>query len=264
MHLSEEMEDPRIEVPRAMVGAIGFNGILGFSVLLAILFGLGDMDAALASPTGYPIIEIFSWMTRQNAAATTALTSTLVFSSAIAALGLIASSSRTVWSAARDGVFPFSHHLAKLSIRHDNLPVWSITASTLIMALLGLLNIASTAAFTAIISLAVVALQISYLMPVAAILCLRLRASKEEIVWGPWKLRSWVGCAANVVSVCYTTLTIVILLLRPARPVTGANMNYAGLVLGVVLVGSTVGWLASGRHRYKGPWVNSDCVAAAG
>jgi choline transport protein len=214
MHLSEEMEDPRIEVPRAMVGAISFNGILGFSVLLAILFGLGDMDAALASPIGYPIIEIFSWMTRQNAAATIALTSTLVFSSAIAALGLIASSSRTVWS---------------------------ITTSTLIMALLGLLNIASTAAFTAIISLAVVALQISYLMPVAAILCLRLRASKEEIVWGPWKLRSWVGCAANVVSVCYTTLTIAILLLPPARPVTGANMNYAGLVLRVVLVGSTVG-----------------------
>jgi choline transport protein len=182
MHLLEEMEDPRIEVPRAMVGAISFNGILGFSVLLAILFGLSDMDAALASPIGYPIIEIFSWMTRQNAAATIALTSTLVFSSAIAALGLIASSSRTVWSAARDGVFPFSHHLAKLSIRYDNLPVWSITASTLIMALLGLLNIASTAAFIAIISLAVVVLQISYLMPVAAILCLRLRASKEEIV----------------------------------------------------------------------------------
>jgi len=73
MHLSEEMEDPRTQVPRAMVGSIGFNGILGFGMLLALLFGLGDIDAALASPTGYPIVEIFYWMTRQNGAATNAL-----------------------------------------------------------------------------------------------------------------------------------------------------------------------------------------------
>lgn len=191
MHLSEEIEDPRIGVPRAMVGTIGFNRILGFGVFLAILFGLGDMDVVLASPIGYPIIEILRSVTRQNTTATTALTSTLVVTAAIATLGLIASSSRTLWSAARDGVFPFSRHLAKLSVRHDNLPVWSITFSTIAMALVGLLIIASTTASTAVISLAVVALQISYLMPVAAIICLRLRAS-EEIVWGPWRLRPWI------------------------------------------------------------------------
>jgi choline transport protein len=264
MHLSEEMEDPRTEVPRAMVGAIGFNGILGFGVLLALLFGLGDMDAALASPTGYPIIEIFFWLTRQNAAATTALASILVFSATIATLGLIASSSRTVWSAARDGVFPFSRHLAKLSIRHDNLPVWSITFSTVVMALVGLLNIASTAAFTAILSLAVVALQISYLMPVAAIFCVRLTAGSKDIVWGPWNLRPWLGFAANIIAICYTTLTIAFLLLPPVRPVTALNMNYAEAVLGVVLIGSTIGWFTSGRKYYKGPFFNVDRGTMAG
>jgi len=125
------------------------------------------------------------------------------------------------------------------------------------MALLGLLNIASTAAFSAILSLSVVALQISYLMPVTAILWLRLRASKD-IVWSPWRLRPSVGMAANMISICYTTLTVAFLPLPPTRPVTARNMDYARAVLGSVLIACTIGWFGHGRKQYRGPFVNID------
>jgi hypothetical protein len=70
--------------------------------------------------------------------------------------------------------------------------------------------------------------------------------------------------AVNIISVCYTTLTVAFLLLPPARPVIAANMSYTGVVLGFVLVGSTVAWITSGRKHYKGPFVNTDCVPMAG
>jgi amino acid transporter len=97
MHLSEEMQHPQIEVPRALVGTIGFDGILGFSILLAVLFGLSNTEAALTSPTGYPIFEISCTMSHQNVAVATAFTSTIVFSAGLATLGLTVSSSRAVW-----------------------------------------------------------------------------------------------------------------------------------------------------------------------
>ncbi|KAK2602232.1 hypothetical protein N8I77_008782 [Diaporthe amygdali] len=252
MHLSEEMADPRIEVPRAMVGAIGFNGILGLAVLLAVLFGIGDIEAALGTPTGYPIIEVFHWMTRGNEAAATALTCTIVLSAAFATLGLVATSSRTIWSAARDGVLPGSKYLARLSARHNDIPFLAITFTTALMALLELLNVASTTAFTAILSLAVVALYISYLMPVSVMLYLRLQL-RNDIKWGPWKLPPSVGLTANIISVCYTTVVSGFLLLPPAQPVTAVNMNYAGVVLGGVLIFSTIGWIGYGRKHYEGP-----------
>lgn len=254
MHLSEEMADPRIEVPRAMVGAIGFNGILGFAVLLAVLFGIGDIEAALGTPTGYPIIQVFHWTTRGNEAAATALTCTIVLSAALATLGLIATTSRTIWSAARDGVFPGSKYLARLSSRHNDIPFLAITFTTALMALLELLNVASTTAFTAILSLAVVALYVSYLMPVSAVLYLRLQP-QNDIIQGPWKLPPSVGLIANIISVCYTTVVSGFLLLPPVQPVTAVNMNYAGVVLGGVLVLSTIGWTSYGRKHYQGPIV---------
>lgn len=252
MDLSEKMQNPKMEVPRAMVGAIGFNGILGFAVLLAVLFGIGDQNAALASPTGYPIIQIFYWMTRNNKAAATALTSTIVFSAATATLGMIASSSRTVWSTARDGVLPGSKLLSRLSPKYNDLPFLAITFTTVFMAFIELPNIASTTAFNAILSLAVVGLYLSYIMPVLAILCRRLR-SYDAIQWGPWRLHPLLGLIANVISLCYLTAAIAFFLLPPFRPVTKDNMNYAGVIVGGVLIISTVTWIAYGRKHYKGP-----------
>ncbi len=46
------------------------NGSLAFLFLLVTLFGISDMDSALSTPTGYPLIEIFRQITRSDTAAT--------------------------------------------------------------------------------------------------------------------------------------------------------------------------------------------------
>jgi amino acid transporter len=95
------MRTPEISVPWCMLGSLGINGILGFAFLLAILFCMGDMDAALNSTTGFPIIEIFHSITGSSAAAT-AMTCTLILTAGLATIPLMASTSRMLWCLARD------------------------------------------------------------------------------------------------------------------------------------------------------------------
>ena len=84
-----------------MLSSVAINGTLGFAFVLAILFCMGDIDAALATDTGYPIIEILRYITGSNAAST-AMTCTIILMALLATVALIPSSSRMVWSLARD------------------------------------------------------------------------------------------------------------------------------------------------------------------
>jgi hypothetical protein len=52
--MSEEIEDAALNVPRAIITTILLNGALGFGMLLALLFCLGDIDTALVIITHLP------------------------------------------------------------------------------------------------------------------------------------------------------------------------------------------------------------------
>ena len=97
-----------------MIGSLAINGVLAFAMLVAVLFCMGDITAAVKSPTGYPFIEIFTQATGSKAGATvmTSLVTILSFCAIIAAL---ASSSRMTWSFSRDRGLPGWRYLSKVS-----------------------------------------------------------------------------------------------------------------------------------------------------
>lgn len=111
--MSEEIKGAARTVPRAMFWSIIINGILGFGMLLAILYCQGDIEKAAASPTGYPFIAIFATGTGSIAGAT-AMVSITVFMAWCNAIGALASASRMMWSFARDNGLPFSNKLSKV------------------------------------------------------------------------------------------------------------------------------------------------------
>lgn len=126
--------------------------------------------------------------------------------------------------------------------------------------LLGLINIGSTTAFNAILSLAVVGLQTSYLMPIGLVLWRRFY-SPQDLVWGPWRLGR-AGVYVNVVAFAYLTFTCVMLLFPSYQPVTAENMNYAVVVfMGMLLFGGAY-WIFFARHTYMGPLVEMEEVEA--
>ena len=57
--MAEEIETASIVIPRSMIASVGFNGLLGFAIMMVTLFSLGNQDAVLNSPTQFPFIQIF-------------------------------------------------------------------------------------------------------------------------------------------------------------------------------------------------------------
>jgi amino acid transporter len=115
-----------------MFFTIFLNGALGFAMILAILFCIGDVNNAMSTPTGYPFIEIFKNATQSKTGAT-AMTSILISMIIFATFGYVASASRQLWAFAREFLLvnnqfhetdsmvgdmglPFSDHIARVSV----------------------------------------------------------------------------------------------------------------------------------------------------
>lgn len=78
-HMAEELKNAPKILPRAMLWTIFANGAMGLIMLITFLYTLGDLEAALQSPTGFPIIEVFYNATGSIGGAT-ALTCILIVS----------------------------------------------------------------------------------------------------------------------------------------------------------------------------------------
>ena len=118
------------------------------------------------------------------------------------------------------------------------------------ICLLSLINVGSSTAFNAIISLATVALYVSYLI---LIFCLvQKRFSDEKIAWGPWTLGRY-GVFVNIFALCYGIFICIFLPFPSQRPITAVNMNYASTVFAFVVDFAIVDWFLRGRKVYTGP-----------
>lgn len=58
-HAAEEIESASTVIPRSMIASVVINGVLGFSMLIATLFCLGDLETVTNTPTGFPFIAVF-------------------------------------------------------------------------------------------------------------------------------------------------------------------------------------------------------------
>lgn len=245
------MVRPEVGVPRAMLGSLILNGAMGFAFLLATLYCMGDISTAVSTTTGFPIIQIFYTITGSLAGAS-AMTTAIIVMATLATIPLVTSAARTLWAFARDSGLPFSRILSHVDAKRG-IPTIAVLTTTFFLALLGLLNIASTTAFNAILSLAVVGLYISYLLPTVLILWRRL-AKPETLPYGPFKLGR-LGVPINIIAIIYTVFACVFLLFPPYQPITPQNFNYASVVLGGVLLLSALYWFWKGRKVYNGPAV---------
>lgn len=85
--------------------------------------------------------------------------------------------------------------------KRTHLPLNSILLSAVISMLLGLINIGSSVAFNAIVSLVVAAYFGSYMIPLAIVIYKRIR--KEPLEMGPWNMGRW-GLAVNLFAMVCT------------------------------------------------------------
>ena len=116
--------------------------------------------------------------------------------------------------------------------------------------LLSLINIGSSTALNAILSLSTWALYISYLIPITLLVIKRIR--KEHIGFGPFHLGHF-GLWINIYAMIYGVFICIFLPFPPTRPVTAVNMNYASPVFAGVIVFAIGDWYIRGKNRFRGP-----------
>ncbi|KAK0122768.1 hypothetical protein ONS96_009803 [Cadophora gregata f. sp. sojae] len=255
-HMSEEIHNASTVVPNVMMFSLVLNGVLGFAMLIAVLFCLGSIDDALATPTGFPFIEIFLQATNSTAGAT-AMTCIVMLLMAAAAIGVMATASRMLWAFARDNGVPFSNQLGRVH-EPSALPLYSILVCTATSLLLVLINIGSSAAFNAIVSITTASFFTSYAIPTALLLHKRLRNDpvKDNIHWGPWKMGPILGPIVNVCALIYSAIAMFFSFWPSTSTVTPQSMNWSALIWGGVIIFSVVFYIFRGRHNYKWPIVD--------
>ena len=119
-----------------------------------------------------------------------------------------------------------------------------------ICCLLALINIASATAFNALISLPTIALYISYGIPILFMMIRKLQ--NRHPVYGPFKLGRW-GIPINLFSLAYIIYILIFLPFPTILPVTAVNINYAGPLVGAVILIAMGDWFVTGKRRFKVP-----------
>jgi len=118
VHMSEEIRDASLTLPRAIMWSAGINGSLGFIMTITFCFTLGNLTSIIESPTGYPFIQVFYNSTNSNAGAAI-MTAVVIVNITSACISTVATVSRQTWSFARDKGLPFSGFISHVSRLHD-------------------------------------------------------------------------------------------------------------------------------------------------
>lgn len=240
-----------------MVGSVVVNGVMGLIYGTVLLFSTGPLDALLSTPTGYPFIQIFLDVTRSHGGAT--FMSLVIILVAIAAtVAGITSTSRTLWAFARDRATPYDRHLSKVN-KHQQIPVFSVVLVTVLQMLLGFIYLGNTTAFNAILSMAIIGMYSSYIIPIVYMMAYgRKTLSRSD--YGPFKLGPVFGPVLNVVSLVWMVVVIVFSTFPSAMPVTPQNMNYSIVVMAGWLSFGAVYYVLFGRNKFEVPVVDSNVV----
>ncbi|KAK6369786.1 hypothetical protein LTS17_009236 [Exophiala oligosperma] len=249
LHMAAEVKNAPKVVPTSMVLSVLINGIMAFGFIITVLFCIGDPITVSQTPTGYPIIQIL-YNSTGSAAATTVLMTFLIFIGVVAVFSSLASVSRLTWAFARDKGLPFSNFFGHV---HPTLriPLNALLLITAVVLLLQLINIGSTTAFFAILSLNTLALYLSYLIPILFWMIHKLRGF--PVPYGPFKLPRGLGLPINLFAFCYGVYVAIFLPWPSTVPVTKANMNYGGPVMGAVIIFAIADWIIGGRKRFQVP-----------
>ncbi|KAF7503562.1 hypothetical protein GJ744_003635 [Endocarpon pusillum] len=248
VHMSEETKNAARTLPRSIMWSTCLNSLLGLAMVITICYTIGDIDSVLETETGYPFIQIF-YNTTQSLAGASVMTVVIILTILASTIATTASASRQIWSFARDKGVPFSSTISRVTPGW-NIPVNSVIISLVVVILLSLINIGSTAALNALFTLGGGSLITSYTLCIGCLVSKRLRG--EPLPPRPWSLGRY-GLAINIGAILCLLMLFVWSFFPAATPVEPSTMNWGCLIYGSVILFSTVYYLIIGRKVYTPP-----------
>ena len=258
-HMIEEIPNAALEGPRIMIQCQYIGITTGFLFLVVLLFVSGGETNAttIIEATSGPLLETFYLATSSRTGAVCLLMFPLICF-IFAGIAVLTTSSRMTFAFARDGGLPASPLWWKVDSRLG-VPLNALYLNIVVVIIFGCIYLGSTVAFNAIIAASVVALGVSYGIPVA----ISMAQFRRKLPERAFALPEWLGWTANTIGLVYTVVTTVLFLFPPAIPVTGTTMNYCVVAFAIIMVVSGVQWIVDGRKNYEGPRVTIDEVRRA-
>ncbi|CAG8958782.1 hypothetical protein HYFRA_00011732 [Hymenoscyphus fraxineus] len=251
--MCEEVQNPSIQVPRAMVGTIILNTICGLLFLIPLLFVLPDLAELVALVSAQPTPTILVSATGSKGGAFALLVPLMVLA-LFCGIGCTTAASRCTWAFSRDGAIPGSQLWKKINPSLD-VPLNAMMLSMAVQIILAVLYFGSSAAFNAFTGVGVICLTVSYAMPIAV----SLLGGRTHIKLGKFDM-GMVGLVSNFVSLAWSILAVPLFCMPSVIPVAADTMNYASVVLVAFFFVATGWYFAWGKKNYSGPPVHEDAA----
>lgn len=236
-HVTEETLNPRKNAPWGIILAIAISIVFGFIMLVAVTLSIPDLSQVTAMGE-----NAFTEILKLRLGASFGNTLAILLAGAmwLCGLGAMTSASRMVFAFARDGGLPYAKFWAKVSTAY-RVPanaIWGLAALAMVLVL-------SVDLYTAVVSIATIALYISYGLPIFARLKGRFLKQKDEA--GPWNLGRW-STLIGYMGLFWICFIVIDFVLPPNEQ--------AGIVMGVFFILLCLIWFFVARHRFKGPKYN--------
>ena len=247
---------------------------MAFGILITYLFCLDSISDAVSSPSGYPFIYVFQRATGSTAG-TTGLTLVMLTLLIIITTSAFAGTSRQLFAFARDKGMPCSKWLAQVSIsailvlllikrmvcqKHCThtpkvhpvykVPVNSILVTAVFTIALSLINLGSTVAFNAVLSLASVAIMATNGITVGCVLVRRFR--KQPFPPARWSLGR-AGMIVNILALLYTVEAFFWCFWPTTYKPTPQTFNWAVVLFVSVMSVACLEYWVRGRERFRAP-----------
>jgi amino acid transporter len=251
--MAEECENPSVRVPRAIALCVPVGGFAGLFFIIPICVLLPDLADIVKAPAAQALPYIFHNIMGSPGGGL-GLTFLVLLITLFCSISITTAASRCTWAVARDHALPFSATFARVNYKLG-LPLNALILVTLVEMLLGLINLGSSSAFTAFVSVGVIALAASYAMPII----LSLLHRRSEVNTADWCLGDAIGYTMNVLAVAWIGFELILFSMPGALPVTLVSMNYASVVFVGFMGLAGVFYLAYASKTYKGP-PESDAV----
>lgn len=221
-----------------------------FICLLASTFcyTAGDLDAALSSPTGYPIIEVFYQATGSVSGAT-GLTSILIVLSIMNNLTSMAGTSRQLFAFARDRGVPGHSWISRVPSGYD-VPINAIIVSACCASIFHCVNIGSSIAFNILMSAGSAACLASYLV---SIVCITWRRFHHHTLLEARFSLGRLGLVFNLLALAFLSLAFVFAFFPPVPHPPAITMNWAIAIFAAVFGVAGIYFAFKARNEYVGP-----------
>ena len=260
-HLSEETQQANLSAANGIWKSIFYSAIGGYILLLAFLYAATKPEIVSSFDSTINPFGAGSVIAILNTALTPALFKmVLLISTAgqlFCATACLTSCSRMMFAFARDGVVPGHKRWAKVNKAH--VPVNAVLVSALTGVIMTLPALWKSprgipTAFYAVVSIGVIGLYLSFLIPI----WLRWNTA-EDFSPGKWNLGKkykWMNFFASV-----EIVVISIYFMMPFEPAaipwnknfTWIAVNYAPILVGVTLLLLWIWWRLSVRKWFTGP-----------